>query len=100
MGFYYKLLKYDAIKAQKIVNCPKISVNSFVNIEERALTDKIFNEFNTLSVIYKKPAELFINNDEKESEDEKEEDDEEEDEEDDDEEEEEEVDDGNEEEVD
>eukprot|EP00486_Rosalina_sp_Unknown_P001319 CAMPEP_0201569198 /NCGR_PEP_ID=MMETSP0190_2-20130828/10742_1 /ASSEMBLY_ACC=CAM_ASM_000263 /TAXON_ID=37353 /ORGANISM="Rosalina sp." /LENGTH=277 /DNA_ID=CAMNT_0047991251 /DNA_START=1545 /DNA_END=2378 /DNA_ORIENTATION=- len=58
--FYYKLLKYDAEKAEKIVNCPKISVNSFINQAENDLTDKIFNEFNTLSVIYKKPSELFI----------------------------------------
>ena len=78
--FYYKLLKYDPIKAEKIVNCPKISVNSFVNIEERAMSEKIFNEFNTLSVIYKKPAELFINAEDvkSEEEDDGEEDDEEE----------------------
>ena len=58
--FYYRLLKYDAEKAEKIVNCPKVSVNSFIDEAENDLTDKIFNEFNTLSVIYKKPAELFI----------------------------------------
>jgi len=58
--FYYRLLKFDPKKAEKIVNCPKISVNSFVDPTEYDLTDKIFNEFNTLSVIYKKPAELFI----------------------------------------
>jgi len=59
--FYYRLLKYDVAKAEKVVNCPKISVNSFIDPAEKELTDKIFNEFNTLSVIYKKPSELFIN---------------------------------------
>jgi len=58
--FYYRLLKYDVRRAEQIVNCPKISVNSFIDPAEKDLTDKIFNEFNTLSVIYKKPAELFI----------------------------------------
>merc|ERR1712232_1410114 len=60
-------------KAEKIVACPKISINSFVNIEEREVTEKIFKEFNTLSVVYKKPAELFINVDEPKEEDEDEE---------------------------
>merc|ERR1712176_278081 len=74
----YKLLKADARKAEKIVNCPKISINSFVNVEERQVTEKIFNEFNTLSVVYKKPAELFINVDEPKTDDEEEEEEEEE----------------------
>merc|ERR1712232_1281264 len=60
-------------KAEKIVACPKISINSFVNIEEREVTEKIFKEFNTLSVVYKKPAELFINVDEPKDEDDDEE---------------------------
>merc|ERR1712048_994021 len=88
--FYYKLLQCDPKKAEKIVACPKISINSFVNIEEREVTEKIFKEFNTLSVVYKKPAELFINVDEPKEEEEDNEDDEEEDEEDEEEEEEEE----------
>jgi len=57
---YYRLLKYDVAKAEAVVRCPKVSVNSFVDPGEEDLTDKIFDEFNTLSVIYKKPAELFI----------------------------------------
>merc|ERR1712176_1544369 len=77
--FYYKLLQCDPKKAEKIVACPKISINSFVNIEEREVTEKIFKEFNTLSVVYKKPAELFINVDEPKEEDEDNEGDEEED---------------------
>merc|ERR1719410_930496 len=55
-----RLLKYDVAKAEAVVRCPKVSVNSFVDPGEEDLTDKIFDEFNTLSVIYKKPAELFI----------------------------------------
>jgi len=60
------------------VSCPKISINSFENIEEREVTEKIFKEFNTLSVVYKKPAELFINVDEPKEEDEDENEDEDE----------------------
>jgi len=60
---YYRLLKYDIAKAEEVVSCPKVSVNSFVDPGEEDLTDKIFDEFNTLSVIYKKPAELFITDD-------------------------------------
>eukprot|EP00485_Elphidium_margaritaceum_P005776 CAMPEP_0202688500 /NCGR_PEP_ID=MMETSP1385-20130828/4001_1 /ASSEMBLY_ACC=CAM_ASM_000861 /TAXON_ID=933848 /ORGANISM="Elphidium margaritaceum" /LENGTH=740 /DNA_ID=CAMNT_0049343493 /DNA_START=129 /DNA_END=2348 /DNA_ORIENTATION=+ len=58
--FYYKLLQFDVDKAAQIVNCPQISINSFFDPTEHDLTDKIFNEFNTLSVIYRRPAELFI----------------------------------------
>jgi len=77
---YYRLLKYDVAKAEEVVSCPKVSVNSFVDPAEEELTEKIFDEFNSLSVIYKKPAELFIegesgdeDSDEEDEEDEKDE---------------------------
>jgi len=74
--FYYRLLKCGVDKAQRVVNCPKKSINSFIDPAEKELTDKIYNEFNTLSVIFKKPAELFITDEPNEIEsDEEEEDD-------------------------
>ena len=58
--FYYKLLKYDINKAKQIV---LMDYGASGQITEAINNDKIqtlFNQFNTLSVVYQKPAELFI----------------------------------------
>jgi len=57
---YYRLLSFDVHEAARIVNCSKNIVDSFVESEDTDLKEKIFAEFNTLSVVYDVPAEKFL----------------------------------------
>jgi len=59
--FYYRLLQADVEKAAKIINSPKKAVDVFEDPSERKITKRLFEEFNTLSVLYRKPSELFVN---------------------------------------
>lgn len=56
---YYRLLQLDVHEAARVVNCPKQIVSTFVEVQDQDLKDKIFAEFNTLSVIYGTPEERF-----------------------------------------
>lgn len=58
--FLYRLLRYDVHEAARIINCEKVVVDSFVDAEDAMLQEQIFQEFNTLSVVYNLPAEKFI----------------------------------------
>jgi len=57
---YYRLLKYDVQEAARVVHCPKVIVESFIEQEDQAVKDQIFKEFNSLSLVYNKPAKLFV----------------------------------------
>ncbi len=57
---YYRLLKFDVHEAARVVNCPKNIVESFVESEDKEQKEKIFQEFNTLTVVYGIPAEKFL----------------------------------------
>jgi len=57
---YYRLLKLDVHEAARIVNCPKVIVDVFAEEEDKEIRERIFKEFNTLSVIYGMPSEKFI----------------------------------------
>lgn len=59
---YYRLLKYDIHECARIVNCPKIVVDAFVELEDSHSKARLFEEFNSLSVLYDKPSEMFIEN--------------------------------------
>eukprot|EP01083_Nonionella_stella_P022282 61615_1 len=59
---YYRLLEYDVHEAARVINCPKVVVNAFIEADDFAMKDRIFEEFNTLSVLYGKPSEKFIEN--------------------------------------
>eukprot|EP00475_Leptophrys_vorax_P041247 TRINITY_DN77800_c0_g1_i1.p1 TRINITY_DN77800_c0_g1~~TRINITY_DN77800_c0_g1_i1.p1 ORF type:complete len:749 (-),score=222.35 TRINITY_DN77800_c0_g1_i1:88-2334(-) len=58
---YYRLLRYDVLEAARVVNTPKIIVDAFVDLHDVELNDRLFEEFNTLSVVFQKPSEQFIN---------------------------------------
>ncbi|KJP89268.1 hypothetical protein AK88_01146 [Plasmodium fragile] len=60
MHFYYKLLSYNYEEAFKIIVCKKKLVKNFCESNENILLDKLFNEFNTLSVLYKQPIYKFV----------------------------------------
>jgi len=57
---YYRLLRLNLQEAQRVVNCPKVIVDVFAEANDDATKAKLFNEFNTLSVVYGQPEERFI----------------------------------------
>ncbi|CRH03160.1 AP-4 complex subunit beta, putative [Plasmodium relictum] len=60
MYFYYKLLSYNYEEAFNIIACKKKIVKNFCESSENTLLDKLYNEFNTLSVLYKHPTNKFV----------------------------------------
>jgi len=58
---FYRLLQEDSAKAKAIINCPKGAVQNFLDEMDKETKEAIFKEFNSLSVLYRKPARLFIN---------------------------------------
>lgn len=60
--FYYRLLEKDARAAERVVNSrDKSAVHTFKeSVMEEKTFDKVFTEFNTLSVLYGRPAETFV----------------------------------------
>lgn len=57
--FYYRLLHHDVSVAECIVNPPKQAVSVFADTQSSEIKDRIFDEFNSLSVVYQKPSYLF-----------------------------------------
>lgn len=57
---YYRLLAVDVNEATRVVNCPKIMLESFDSPEDIELREKIFSEFNSLAVTYNTPSEKFV----------------------------------------
>ncbi|KAJ4953193.1 hypothetical protein NE237_030025 [Protea cynaroides] len=57
--FYYRLLQYNASVAERVVNPPKQAVSVFADTQSSEIKDRIFDEFNSLSVIYEKPSYMF-----------------------------------------
>ncbi|KAL8138674.1 hypothetical protein V2J09_004675 [Rumex salicifolius] len=57
--FYYRLLQYNATVAEKVVNPPKQAVSAFADTQSSEIKDRIFDEFNSLSVVYQKPSYMF-----------------------------------------
>ncbi|CAA2992341.1 beta-adaptin A [Olea europaea subsp. europaea] len=57
--FYYRLLKYDVSVAERVVNPPKQAVSVFADTQSSEVKDRIFDEFNSLSVVYQKPSYMF-----------------------------------------
>ena len=56
-GAYYRLLEQSPELARSVVAAAPTPVSSFVEDETFALQDRLFDEFNTLSVCYGKPAD-------------------------------------------
>ncbi|RLN23563.1 beta-adaptin-like protein A [Panicum miliaceum] len=57
--FYYRLLQYDPAVAECVVNPPKQAVSVFADTQSSEMKDRIFDEFNSLSVVYQKPSYMF-----------------------------------------
>ncbi|VVB14127.1 unnamed protein product [Arabis nemorensis] len=57
--FYYRVLQYDVHVAERVVSPPKQAVSVFADTQSSEIKDRIFDEFNSLSVIYQKPSYMF-----------------------------------------
>ena len=58
--FYYRLLSANVDLAKSVVMTKKDIVSKFTEEESVEFRDRLFSEFNTLSIIYGKPSERFI----------------------------------------
>ncbi|CAL1386428.1 unnamed protein product [Linum trigynum] len=61
--FYYRLLQYDVSSAERVVNPPKQAVSVFADTQSNEIKDRIFDEFNSLSIVYQKPSYMFTDKD-------------------------------------
>ena len=52
--FYYRVLQHNVSVAERVVNPPKQAVSVFADTQSRDIKDPIFDEFNSLSVVYQK----------------------------------------------
>lgn len=57
--FYYRLLQYNVSVAENVVSPPKQAVSVFADTQSSEIKDRIFDEFNSLSVVYQKPSYMF-----------------------------------------
>ena len=51
---YHRLLQYNVSVAESVVNSPKQAVSVFAETQSSEIKDRIFDEFNSLSVVYQK----------------------------------------------
>ena len=52
--FYYRVLQHNVSVAERVVNPPKQAVSVFADTQSSEIKDRIFDEFNSLSVVYQK----------------------------------------------
>ncbi|GAB2233445.1 hypothetical protein Droror1_Dr00002668 [Drosera rotundifolia] len=57
--FYYRLLQHNVSVAERVVNPPKQAVSVFADTQSSEIKDRVFDEFNSLSVVYQKPSYMF-----------------------------------------
>jgi AP-4 complex subunit beta-1 len=57
---YYRLLQQGADMAERVINPPKRAVNEFAETQSSEAKDRIFDEFNTLSVVYRQVRQLSV----------------------------------------
>ena len=58
--FYYRLLQHNVTVAEHVVNPPKQAVSVFADTQSSEVKDRIFDEFNSLSVVYQKVSLNFF----------------------------------------
>lgn len=51
---YYRLLQCNVSVADRVVNPPKQAVSVFADTQSSEIKDRIFDEFNSLAVVYQK----------------------------------------------
>ena len=59
--FYYRLLQHNISIAERVVNPPKQAVSVFADTQSGEIKDRIFDEFNSLSVVYQKVPGTALN---------------------------------------
>jgi len=57
---YYRLLEHSPEEARRVICAPKEVVEEFQEEVDAEMRDRIFEEFNTLSTVYKQPAAKFV----------------------------------------
>ncbi|XP_039048025.1 beta-adaptin-like protein A [Hibiscus syriacus] len=59
------ILWYNVSVAERVVNPPKQAVSVFADTQSSEINDRIFDEFNSLSVLYQKPSYMFTDKEHK-----------------------------------
>lgn len=57
--FVCRLLQYSVEEAQRVIAPPLTAISAFAEEQSPELRDRIFEEFNTLAVIYREPSAAF-----------------------------------------
>eukprot|EP00246_Nothoceros_aenigmaticus_P013576 TRINITY_DN4752_c0_g1_i1.p1 TRINITY_DN4752_c0_g1~~TRINITY_DN4752_c0_g1_i1.p1 ORF type:complete len:351 (-),score=79.94 TRINITY_DN4752_c0_g1_i1:65-1096(-) len=57
---YYRLLRQGVETAERVVNPPKQAVSVFADRQTGEIKDRIFDEFNSLAVVYHEPSYMFL----------------------------------------
>eukprot|EP00927_Polykrikos_kofoidii_P026604 TRINITY_DN2365_c0_g2_i1.p1 TRINITY_DN2365_c0_g2~~TRINITY_DN2365_c0_g2_i1.p1 ORF type:complete len:839 (+),score=169.68 TRINITY_DN2365_c0_g2_i1:145-2661(+) len=57
---YYRLLQVSVAEARRVICAPKEVVEEFQEEMDVEMKDRIFDEFNTFSIVYKLPASKFV----------------------------------------
>lgn len=57
---YFRLLQQDVTEAARVIAPTKVPISFFSEDVKPEIYDRLFEEFNTLSVLYEKPSEAFI----------------------------------------
>lgn len=57
---YYRLLELSPTEARRVICAPKEMIEEFQEEMDVEMRERIFEEFNTLSIVYKQPASKFI----------------------------------------
>lgn len=58
--FYYRLLQQGVETAERVINPPKQAVSVFADTQSSEIKDRIFDEFNSLAVVYQEPSYMFL----------------------------------------
>jgi hypothetical protein len=58
--FYYRLLKTDISLAEQVVNGDHERITEFFEDRNDETKERLFLEFNSLSVVYQKPSERYL----------------------------------------
>lgn len=56
----YRLLQHNLAEAQRIVATAVPPITQFAETQSPELRDRIFDEFNSLAVVYQAPSSSFI----------------------------------------
>lgn len=75
--FYYRLLRHNVRAAAQVVCTPKAAAANLLSDDDNAdVRDKLFEEFNSLSVVYATPSSVFMRRHEDDEDDEEDDEDE------------------------